>query len=134
METGCRRAAIAARAGLLLLIAAGCTRSEAYADVLREQRAALEEATGILRGIHDAESLAAAKDQLATLQQRCDAVARKARSLGKPSDAVREQLSEETFLLQRALGAWQGEIRRVQALPGGAALLEDIVPLLRDNP
>ena len=90
METGCRRAALMVLAGMLLWTAAGCNRSEAYADVLREQRAALEEATAILRSVRDAESLAAAKDQLATLQQRCDAVARKARGLGKPSDAVRE--------------------------------------------
>jgi hypothetical protein len=134
MEPSCRRVAAPALAALLCWTIAGCTRTESYAAVLREQRAALEEATGILRAIRDADSLAGAKEQLAALQQRCDAVARRAKTLGKPSDSVREELAEETYLLQRTFAAWQGEIRRVQALPGGAALLDEIVPNLRDNP
>jgi hypothetical protein len=137
MQSGCcRRVALTAQAlaALICMTIAGCTRTETYASVLREQRAALEEATNILRGVRDAESLAAAKEQLAALQQRCDAVAVKAKKLGKPSDAVREELAEETYLLQRTFAAWQGEIRRVQSLPGGSALLDEIVPNLRDNP
>src|SRR5262245_19935421 len=136
MNSGCRRVAITAPAlaALLWMSIGGCTRTETYVSVLREQRAALEEATAILRGVRDAESLAEAKEKLASLQQRCDAVAVKAKKLGKPSDAMREELAEETYLLQRTFAAWQGEIRRVQALPGGAALLDDIVPNLRDNP
>src|SRR6516225_7763152 len=101
-----------------ILSAAGCTRTEDYVAVAREQQEAMREVSQILSRVHSEKDLAAAKADLDERRERFEAIPKKANALPKPppADAV-ARLEQERFFFQRTLEEMTAEIQRVKALP-----------------
>ena len=111
----------------------GCNRAEPYLEVFRELQATWEETATLLAGITDTESMEAAKDRFAELTVQAQAVARKAKKMGRPSDDVLEQLAEHKGGMQRAVNRVMAEIARVRRLPGGEEFVRDIEEIARGS-
>jgi hypothetical protein len=110
---------------LLLFLAAGCTKPEAYYEVFREQRANYREVTAILAEIQDEKSMAEAKTKLQVQFEKNEATARKAEALSKsPPAEVEQRIRDEGPSLQRAINDMRDQIGRVQKLPGGKAFFK----------
>src|SRR4051812_34723557 len=110
---------------LTLLLLAGCAdRTQEYVEVLREQRKALDELAEVLSRIEDDKGMAAAKAELSTRFSRYDQIAGRARELPPPSDETRRKLEDDGAALRNAVERVRGQIRRVQALPGGEAFFQ----------
>jgi len=118
---------------LCALVLAGCNRADDYLEVVRQQQATWEETTKLLAGVTDAESMEAAKDRFAELTVRAQGSARKAAAMGRPPDAVLEQLEEQRRGLQSAANRMRAEVARVRQLPGGAEFLKDIEEIARGS-
>jgi len=108
------------------LIATGCSREGAYRTVARDQAAAFQEMADILKTVQDEPAMEEARTSLKRRQAGFADISARAKSLGQPSPEMLEQLSEEYGKLKLALTRLQAEIRRVRALPGGAAFLENL--------
>ena len=102
----------------------GCTKPQAYLDVLQEQRAAWKEMTEILAKVHDEKSMVEAKSALEERRERFEQIARKMKALPEPSAEVRQRMENESYVTQRALKRLQEEVGRVRALPGGEKFFE----------
>jgi hypothetical protein len=110
---------------LLLFLAAGCTKPEAYYEVFREQRETYREVTKILTEIEDEKSMAAAKAKLQEQFEKFAATARKGEALPKPPPAeVTERLRDDSPSMQRAIADLQFQVGRVQKLEGGKAFFK----------
>lgn len=117
------------RRGLLiaLVLLAGCTKPEAYYDVMREKRATWREVTAILMDVEDEKTLGAAKAKLDARQEEFEARARKAQALpNPPPPEVLERMRDERTSMQQAFDDLQYQIRRVQnlKLKGGEAFFK----------
>ena len=112
---------------------AGCSRADDYLEVVKQQQATWEETTKLLAGVTDAESMDAAKDRFVELTVRAQNAARKAAAMGKPPDAVLEQLEEQRRGLERAANRMRQEVARVRELPGGPEFLKDIEEIARGS-
>jgi hypothetical protein len=101
-----------------LLSVSGCTRTADYVEVAQSQQQAMREVTGILKKIHNARDMAAAREELDERFAQFDAVARKARELPKPPPPeVERQLDMDAF--KTALTEMREQIDRVKQLEGG---------------
>ena len=117
---------IAASVFLCCLFLSACSREESYRSVVRDQVAALEETADVLKTVKDASSMAGAREKLQERQSHSASIAARAKGLGAPSAEMREKLRDEYGKMELALARLQTEIRRVRALPGGAAFLETL--------
>jgi hypothetical protein len=109
------------RSGLLLcglLILAGCSRTEEYRAVVRDQKKAIDELTDILARIDDEKGMAGAQEALDERIDRFERIASKARALPKPSPDVVEQLESDAAALKRASEKLVRQVNRVRELPG----------------
>ena len=111
---------------LFCLFLSGCSREDSYRSVVRGQIAAWEETTEILKTVKDEASMARAREKLQERQSQAASIAERAKGLGTPSTEMREKLRDEYGKMEVALARLQTEVRRVRALPGGAAFLETL--------
>ena len=82
------------------LTLAGCSRTEEYLEVFRDQRAAWSELAGILESVKDEKSMVEAKTVLDNRAAKFDAIVRRANALPKPAPAeVQKRLAEEKYRL-----------------------------------
>ena len=112
----------------------GCSRSEDYATVIRDQVAALEEVNRLLAGVTDAASMETAKEALAAQYAKSEANAKRGRSLPKPGPEERQRLAEEAAQMQRVAQKYLEEVQRVKTLPRGADFLAEVGILKRAEP
>ncbi len=109
----------------LVLLLVGCTKPEAYYEVLRENRATVREVTAILADIQDEKSMKEAKAKLDARSEEFEARARKAMALPKPPPAeVTERMQEESATRQLMLDELRNQVQRVQKLEGGKAFFK----------
>ena len=105
---------------VLLLTLVGCTKSEDYLKIAREQRTAYRELADLLETIQDEKSMAAAKTALAERAEKCEAIAAKARALPQPPPAdVQKRFEEDGYFIQQTIKNLQIEVGRVRGLKGG---------------
>ena len=110
------------RSGLvvLLLVLAGCTKSEDYLNIAREQRTACKELADILETIQDEKSMADARSAVAERTEKFEAIARKAQALPLPPPPdVQKRFEEDGLIMRRTIERMQEEVRRVRGLKGG---------------
>jgi hypothetical protein len=113
-----------ALAAIVFFGVSGCS---SYASVEKEQIAALKELTEILGTVKDESTMAAARGELAKRYERFEQVAKKAKSMSRPSPEVQRQLEEELGpQKERAFDNLRKEVRRITALPGGEAFLKSL--------
>jgi hypothetical protein len=118
---------------LFALTLCGCDRGEAYLEIARAQQVTWDETAGVLASVKDAASMDAARDRFAELTVKGQTLARRAKSLPRPSDSVLERLEEERGKMERAANRMRGEVARVGQLPGGAEFLKDIEIIVRGS-
>jgi hypothetical protein len=105
---------------LALLALGGCTRPEEYAEVARQQRAALQKMADILAEVQSEKDLPRAKADLDERLGDFEAIARKGSALPKPPPPeAAARLEQEKYPLQRAVDRLREEVERVKRLPGG---------------
>jgi hypothetical protein len=110
---------------LLLLVPLGCTKDEDYLEVLRDQRAAMNEMADILGTVKDEKSMSDAKAVLEERRPKFEAIAKKAKALPKPlPQEVRQRMEEDRSLIAAALKRLGKESDRVSKLPGGEEFLK----------
>jgi hypothetical protein len=101
-----------------LLFLAGCTQTEDYLEVFRDQHKAVQEVTAILAKIRNEQDMAAARDELDERFVRFEKIARRARALPSPPPAdVVSRVDKEG--IERSIAEMRREIDRVKGLPGG---------------
>ncbi len=118
----------AARCGWLVLLLApiGCSRTEEYLEVFREQRANWKETADILETVKDEKSMADAKIALQECSKKFDAIVRKAGALPKPAPPeVEKRLAEDHASMERAVDRVRYQVKRVRELKGGEEFLKD---------
>src|SRR5262245_14581557 len=108
---------------LTLFAATGCSREEPYRAVVRDQTAAYEELTEVLKTVRDEKSMEGARAELAERNGRFAAIAERAKSLGPPSAEIIEKLSGERDTMKLAFIRFRAEYDRVKRLPGGEAFV-----------
>jgi plasmid stabilization system protein ParE len=106
------------------LLAIGCAQSpQPYLEIAEEQRKASNELTEILETIKDEQSLAAAKERINDRLDAFEKIASKARALPVPSEAVRQRVAQNQFMIESSHRRLREEIARVRGLnlQGGPA-------------
>jgi hypothetical protein len=125
-------------AGLLALLLGAATLSAGAAErheaVLKEMIGAVDKLGEALKAVEDADSAKAAKPELKKGAQTFLAARAKAGKLPPPDKEAKDRLAK-TYRpkLEEAMKKLFTEVRRVEKVPGGAAALVEIQPILPDN-
>jgi hypothetical protein len=112
---------------LVLIGLAGCgDDASRYREVAREQLAIMQEMVQVLKSVTDEASVHEARAKLQDLQQRAAAAAARGKALPLAPAAQEQVASEYGERLREALSQQLAEVRRIEALPGGADLLDKL--------
>jgi hypothetical protein len=102
----------------------GCTSSERYVEVMREQREAYQETVDVLVKVNDEKTMVEVKPSLDQLMVKFDKIASKAKALPKPSAAVLQEHENEQYLVKHAWERYREEVKRISQLKGGPEFLK----------
>ncbi len=114
---------------VLAALAGGCDAVKPYQSVLREQNEALAELEKILSAVTDEASMKAARSQLTERFASFESIRQRAQKLTPPSQEVMQALQESGEKLKVSLQKVQGQVRRIDALPGGPEFFASLEPL-----
>jgi len=104
-------------------LALGCDN---HLQVVDDTEQAMSELASALRRVTDEASMKAAEPKLEAIAKKMERLAQRARSLGQPPQSLQEALEARTAKIAETQKSLLEEVSRVQKLPGGTQLFEDL--------
>jgi hypothetical protein len=101
----------------------GCDATSPYRTALREQTNAIETLAKTLDTVHDKSSMQAARAQLSARFDEFEGIRQRAQKLQPPGQDMMRELQDDGEKLRQALEKIQDQVRRINAIPGGAEFL-----------
>ena len=103
-----------------------------HEEVIEQLLTTLGQMTKALAGVKDGTSAEAARPPLKQAAEQFLTVRKKSHELKQPDKGEKDQLEEKyQKKLAEAVQEFRKEIRRVQTVPGGPALLKELDPVLQ---